>query len=184
MNNLDDIQRRFIEAMSRIAQFWGFPRALGAVYGALYLAPGPLSLDELVALTSVTKGAVSTHVRSLDQLQMIRKHIELGDRKDYYVAETRLWVVVKQVLAQRRQAEFDQALRAVRELAAAAHKVAVKREHASQKALYVARLEAMQSFFDTLDGIVGTVLALDELRLTAARKVLGGILVPPRKGAP
>ncbi len=176
MNELDIIRERFTETTSRIAQFWGFPRALGAVYGALYLAPVPLSLDELVVATGVTKGAVSTHVRALGRLQMVHRHVQLGDRKDYYVAETRLWTVVRNVLTQRRQGEFDQALSAVGELANRARELAVSSEEAERRTLYADRLQTMQSFFGTLDSIVGAILALDELRLAAATRAISTVL--------
>jgi DNA-binding transcriptional regulator GbsR (MarR family) len=168
--------------MNQIAQFWGFPRALGAVYGALYLAPRPLSLDELVELTGVTKGAVSTHARSLERLQMVHKRVELGDRKDYYVAETKLWKVVKNVLAQRRQQDFDRALAAVGDLVEATRGLTVRRDHADRHALYLARLEAMQSFFTSLDAIVGAVLTLDELRLQTAKRAVAAVLQRPQRG--
>ena len=162
--------------MSQIAQFWGFPRAMGAVYGALYLSGAPLSLDDLVSLAGVTKGAVSTHVRALGRLQMVRRHVEVGDRKDYYVAETQLWTVVRNVLGQRRSSEFDQALVSVRELTAMARKLPVTRREVDQRALYVSRLEAMQAFFTTLDSIVGALLTLDEIRLSAAQRVVSSVL--------
>ncbi len=181
MKDLDETRTQFIEATSRIAQFWGFPRAMGAVYGALYLAPVPLSLDELVTLTGVTKGAVSTHVRALGRLQMVHRHVELGDRKDYYAAETQLWQVVRNVLAQRRQGEFDRALTAVRDLAEAVRRLSVPRADANRRALYLERLQAMQTFFATVDAVVGAILALDDLRLTAAKRAVLGVLQSPRR---
>ena len=176
--NLQNIRDRFIEAMSSIAQFWGFPRAMGAIYGAIYLAPAPLSLDEIVELTNVTKGAVSTHVRALGRMQMVRRRVQLGDRKDYYEAETDLWAVVRNVLAQRRQSEFDQALTAVAELAQSARELAVERTEQERRGLMLARLETMQRFFATLDAIVGAVVTLDELRLSAAQRAVAAVLRP------
>ena len=58
-------QEHFIQGMSRISNFWGFPRAMGAIYGAIYLSPAPVSLDELVEQVGVSKGSVSTNVRQL-----------------------------------------------------------------------------------------------------------------------
>ena len=63
----------FIQGMSRISSFWGFPKAMGAIYGAIYLSPNPLSLDEIVIQVGVTKGAVSTHVRQLERLSPSRR---------------------------------------------------------------------------------------------------------------
>ena len=72
---LENARQNFIQGMSRISSFWGFPRAMGAIYGAIYLSPTPLSLDEIVEQVGVTKGAVSTNVRQLERLRMVHKHI-------------------------------------------------------------------------------------------------------------
>ena len=80
---LDQARDTLIQGLSRISQFWGFPRGMGAIFGALYLSPLPLSLDELVEQVGITKGAVSTNVRSLERLGMVHPHLEIGERKDF-----------------------------------------------------------------------------------------------------
>ena len=83
METLKDTRQTFIENLSRISEFWGYPRAMGALYGALYLSPTPLSLDDLIPIVGVTKVAISTNVRALEQLGMVHKHVRSGDRKDH-----------------------------------------------------------------------------------------------------
>jgi DNA-binding transcriptional regulator GbsR (MarR family) len=176
---LESARQTLIEALSRISQFWGYPRAMGAIYGALYLSPSPLSLDELVEQVGVTKGAVSTNVRALERLNMVHRHVRLGERKDYYSAETDFWKIVKGVLKEREQSEFDQALRAVGESLAQVKAFQAggqsEMDQAEMAVFYAERLRAMQSFFNTLDHLVGTVLALEELRLGTLERLLGGM---------
>ncbi len=170
---LQQAREEFIQGMSRISHFWGFPKAMGAIYGAVYLSPDPLSLDEIVEQVGVTKGAVSTHVRALERLGMVHKKILLGDRKDYYVAEDDFWKVIKGVLREREQQEFDLALRTVNnslEMVDQAQGAAPDRQTA---AFYKERMENMQRFFNSLDNIVGMLLALDELRLSSLGKLFG-----------
>ena len=112
-NSLSQARQNFIQGMSRISFFWGFPKAMGAIFGAIYLSPGPLSLDQLVEQVSVSKGAVSTNVRQLERLGMVQKHLRVGDRKDYYSAETDFWKIVKGILREREKQEFDIAIRTV-----------------------------------------------------------------------
>ena len=168
---LDAAREKFLRATSTIASFWGFPKAMGAIYGAIYLAPEPISLDELVSQVGVTKGAVSTHVRSLERLQMVHRSARIGDRKDYYHAESDLWTVVKNVLRQRREGEFDRALRAVRDTLAQVERVRSTADQHDRRALYLSRIEAMQAFFSTLDSVVATLLMLDELRLSTVQRM-------------
>jgi len=92
--DLLEARQNFIQGMSRISNFWGFPKAMGAIFGAVYLSPTPLSLDEIVEQVGVTKGSVSTNVRTLERLGIVHKKIRLGDRKDYYEAEADFWKIL------------------------------------------------------------------------------------------
>ena len=81
MDSLQQARDHTIQGLSRISHFWGFPKGMGAIYGAVYLSPNPVSLDELVETVGISKGAVSTNVRQLERLGLVHKHIEIGERK-------------------------------------------------------------------------------------------------------
>ncbi len=176
---LDEARQHFIQGMSRISHFWGFPKAMGAIYGAIYLSQRPLSLDEIVAQVGVTKGSVSTNVRMLERLNMVHKKLLLGDRKDYYLAETDFWKIIRSVLRQREQSEFDLALRTVGEslsLVAEAKIEATELETVDAESVEVAdfyqtRMQNMQQFFNSLDNLVATMIALDDLRANTIQKL-------------
>ena len=169
MKEAELVQARehFIQGMSRISHFWGFSKAMGAIYGAIYLSITAVSLDELVEQVGVSKGAVSTNVRTLERLGMVHKQIQLGDRKDYYIAEIDFWKIVRGVLREREQSEFDQALRTVGESMKLVESVGEELETAADvdtAAFYRERMQAMQSFFNNLDNLVGMLIALEDLR--------------------
>ncbi len=169
--DLKAAREHFIHGMSRIAGFWGFPRAMGAIYGAIYLSPEPATLDWLVEQVGLSKGAVSTNVRSLERLRMIHKHLKVGDRKDYYTAETDFWKIIRGVLRERENVEFDHALRSVTESLAMVTAQDKKQSDPELGAFYAERLKHMESFFHNLDGIVATFLALDDLRAGTIKKI-------------
>lgn len=158
--NITQAHDHFIQGMSRISNFWGFPKAMGAIYGTIYLSPNPLSLDEIVELVSVSKGAVSTHVRHLERLNMVHKHLQIGDRKDYYTAETDFWKMVRSILQQREVNEFDKAIRTVSE---SIELVSEAEADPAQAEFYRERMEAMQGFFNTLDSLFSALLKLEGL---------------------
>jgi len=163
----------FMHGMSRIADFWGFPKAMGAIYGAVYLSPEPISLDELVERVGVSKGSVSTNVRTLERLGMVHKHLKLGDRKDYYLAETDFWKVAKGVLKEREKSEFDRALRSVGESLEMVKPTKIEPANAELAGFYRERMQAMQSFFNTLDNLVSMLTALDDLRMGSLQALMG-----------
>jgi DNA-binding transcriptional regulator GbsR (MarR family) len=170
-SELNEARTNFIEGMSRISSFWGFPKAMGAIYGSIYLSPKPISLDELVEQVGVSKGAVSTNVRHLERLGIVHKRFLLGDRKDYYVAETDFWLVIKNVLKEREKNEFAHALNCVEESLNIVDAVDQKEADGEIVAFYQKRLETMKRFFDTLDNLVGTIITLDELRIGSIQQL-------------
>ncbi|MDX1414059.1 MAG: MarR family transcriptional regulator [Candidatus Promineifilaceae bacterium] len=171
--NLLEARQNFIQGMSRISNFWGFPKAMGAIFGAIYLSPMPISLDEIVEKVGVTKGSVSTNVRTLERLGMVHKQIRVGDRKDYYEAEADFWKIIKGVLREREKSEFDLALRTVNDSLEMVKEAKPTDTEADLVLFYQQRMENMQRFFNTLDNIVATLLALDNLRLNSVRTMFG-----------
>jgi len=174
MTSLDEARERTIGNLSRIAEFWGYPRAMGALFAALYLSPEPVSLDDLGPMVGITKGAVSTNARALEQLGMVHRRLRPGDRKDYYEADTDFWKIARTVLERRQKPEFDAALRGVSEalgqVRAPPH--ARSESELARARFYEQRLEAMEGFFHSLDGIAAAVLQLDRLRAGGLKALL------------
>lgn len=171
MDNLISARQHFIQGMSRISHFWGFPKAMGAIYGAIYLSPEPVSLDELVEQVGVSKGAVSTNVRQLERLGMVHKHFEVGSRKDFYFAEADFWNIVRGILKEREQSEFDVALRTVGESLEMVKESDLDPEDTKLADYFEERMQAMQSFFKTLDGVVSMLLSLMKEKDALQRKL-------------
>ncbi len=161
----------FIQGMARIAHFWGFPRTLGVVYGVIYLSPQSQGLDDLAVQAGISKGAVSTTVRNLERLGMVHKQIKVGDRRDYYVAETDFWKIVQSVLRQREHSEFSQALNAV----AQSLRLVTSAEYSEADDLgrfYIQRLSRMKTFFGQIDNLVAMAVAMDRVRLQTLTRFL------------
>ena len=168
-DDLQHLKQNFISGLSNISGFWGFPKGMGAIFAVLYLSPGPLSLDELVTQTGLTKGAISTNVRGLSRLGLIHPASQLGDRKDYYLAETDFYRAVRAILQERRNSDFDRAVETVR---LSLEKLEAGDHSDPERAFLVERLRALKDFFDALDSLVNAVTRLDSLGLHTVQTVL------------
>jgi DNA-binding transcriptional regulator GbsR (MarR family) len=168
---LTQLKQNFTEGLSQISKFWGFPKGMGAIFGVLYLSPTPLSLDELVEQSGLTKGAVSTNVRALARMGLVRASTRLGDRKDYYEAETDFYKSIRAILKERQNSEFDSAVQSVR-ITLEQLEAGTGPEDEAERRFLLERLRALQSFFDALDGLVRAVVRLEGLGITTVEKVL------------
>ncbi len=170
-NSARQLRSDFVEALSHISRFWGFPRGVGAVFAVLYLAPAALSLDELVEQTGLTKGAISTNVRALARMGLVHRASRVGDRKDYYVAETDFYSAVRSILNERQNTEFAASIQAVRRTLEQL-KAARGSMDEPERAFLVARIQALQDFFDAIDSLTQAVTKLDKLGISNVRRVL------------
>jgi DNA-binding transcriptional regulator GbsR (MarR family) len=168
--SLTSIKEDFTQGLSQISRFWGFPKGMGAIFAVIYLSPTPLSLDEIVQETGLTKGAISTEIRALARMGLVHRSSKLGDRKDYYEAETDFYGAIRSILRERQNSEFDRAIRSVRETLEALEENWVEDE---EWQFVYERVQALQDFFDAIDSLGKAVMRLERLGITNVQKILG-----------
>ena len=164
------IKKDFTEGLSQISRFWGFPKGMGAIFAVLYISPTPLSLDEIVGETGLTKGAISTEIRALARMGLVHRSTKLGDRKDYYSAETDFYATIRSILQERQNSEFDRAVRSVKDTLTKMDENWVDDDE--WKFTYE-RVQALQNFFDAIDSLSKAVVKLESLGISNVTKILG-----------
>src|SRR5262249_16901914 len=151
MEDLLQIKQTFVEGMSGISQFWGFPKGVGALFGILYLSPTPLSLDELVEQSGLSKGAISTNVRTLSRMGLIHPVNRLSDGKDYYQAENDFYKAIRSVLRERQTGEFSRAIESVRQTLEKLESSSGEQD--AEHVFLTERVRALNDFFNALDSL-------------------------------
>jgi DNA-binding transcriptional regulator GbsR (MarR family) len=167
---LPKIKKDFTQGLSQISRFWGFPKGMGAIFAVLYLSPRALSLDEIAQETGLTKGAISTEIRALARMGLVHRSSRLGDRRDYYEAESDFYAAIRSILRERQNSEFDRALHTVQETLENMEANWVKDEEWN---FVYARVQALQEFFDAIDSLTKAVVRLEKLGFSNVTKVLG-----------
>ena len=98
-----------IAAMEQAATMYGLPRSAGRIYGLLYFAEEPLSLDVLAERSGYAKSTVSDVTGSLEEIYFARRVSGAGGgRKSYFEAERDIWYAMRQAMqdAGRREVEL------------------------------------------------------------------------------
>jgi len=168
---LSQLKQDFTEGLSQISRFWGFPKGMGAIFAVLYISPIPLSLDEIVQQTGLTKGAISTEVRTLARMGLVHRSSKLADRKDYYEAENDFYKSIRSILKERQNSEFDRALRSVQESLKELEAGSIVGDEAEVQFIHE-RIKALQEFFDAFDTLTSAVIKLESLGLGNIQKIL------------
>ncbi|WP_247729805.1 GbsR/MarR family transcriptional regulator [Halovivax limisalsi] len=106
--DVETARETVIEAMERSADIYGLNRSYGRLYGLLYFADEPVSLDTLVEESGYAKSTVSTAMQDMERLHLVYRRSVPGEgKKAFYEAERNFWVVVQEFLRREVQREIS-----------------------------------------------------------------------------
>lgn len=112
MSETDDAvaaaREEVIEALARSADVYGLKRSYGRLYGILFFAEEPLSMDELAAESEYAKSTVSTAMKTMERYHFVHRRSIPGEgKKAYFEAETDFWHIFQAFLEQEVSREID-----------------------------------------------------------------------------
>lgn len=97
----DAAREEVIEAMARSMEIYGLNQSYGRLYGLLFFAEEPMSLDTLTEKSGYAKSTISTAMNTLERLHFVHRRSIPGEgKKAYFEAETDWWHVFQEVLNQ------------------------------------------------------------------------------------
>lgn len=83
---LSSVQIELISSCSQVCQTVGLPKSIGQIYGFLFLAKDPHSLDDMGRILGISKASISTGIRRFVAWGAIKQVWIQGRRRDYYEA--------------------------------------------------------------------------------------------------
>lgn len=92
------VHREIALALGNVGHLWGLNEVVGRIYGVLFFADEPLSLDEIAKRMGMSMATVSLNLPVLEGLRTVRRVWRRGDRKRYYSAETDISKIIGEML--------------------------------------------------------------------------------------
>lgn len=111
---------RFILHWGEMGEAWGVNRSVSQIHALLYASARPMTAEEISEALSLARSNVSTSLRELLGWNLIHRISLLGDRRDYYEAETDMLEMVRRIAVGRKAREIDPALTVLRDCVASA----------------------------------------------------------------
>lgn len=100
-SELESAERRVVETIGKLMEFWGFKAVLGRIWAVLYLSSEPRSATEIAQRLALSAGGVSMALAELVEWGVVNKTWRPGERRDYYEAEISVWKMVSRVFRER-----------------------------------------------------------------------------------
>ncbi|MFN2190522.1 MAG: GbsR/MarR family transcriptional regulator [Candidatus Promineifilaceae bacterium] len=156
--NVIAVQDSTVAGLGRLAGFFGFSEVMGRLYGYLLLSPDPLSLDDLSEGLRISKGSVSMNMRSLERWGMAKEVWVRGERRKYYMAESDMWTVIRNVLSGREMREVQLALQVLGDSVIKLQEVEseLPQEEREQAIFVLERIADLRAFFELAQAAMET----------------------------
>jgi DNA-binding transcriptional regulator GbsR (MarR family) len=170
--DLRAVHDSMLDGLGQLADYFGFSKVMGQLYGTLLLNNGPLSLDEIMQRLNISKANVSMNIRSLELLGFVRQVWVRGGsgRRKYYEAETDFWKILTNVISGREMRDIARTIQVLddnsQRLMSAMNAMTPQDQETAR--LYVQRMAQLQVMFRFAQVLISNILAqsgqnLDEL---------------------
>ena len=84
---IEQVERMMINTISETMDLYGLTPAVGRLYATMYFKHEPITLDEMKDALGMSKPSMSTSVRKLQDINIVKKVWQKGSRKDSFIAE-------------------------------------------------------------------------------------------------
>jgi len=160
---LREVHDSMLDGLGQLADYFGFSKVMGQLYTTVLLSPEALNLDDFVERLDISKASVSTNLRTLEHLGMVRRvwSSDRSDRRKYYEAETDFWQIITNILSGREMRDVERAIASLDENAELLKKrvAAMQDEDRELAELYLERIEQIEALFRFAQLILKTILA-------------------------
>lgn len=89
------------DAVGDVIEHWGFRKALGRTWTALYLHGEAMPAGEIAERLSMSAGATSMTLTELQRWGVVRRVWKPGERREFFEAETDFWKMISKVVNER-----------------------------------------------------------------------------------
>jgi len=98
---------RFVLHWGEMGTRWGVSRTVSQIHALLFLLGRPLHAEEISLVLQVARSNVSTSIRELQNWDLVKVTHLAGDRRDHFASEQDPWQLMRIIVRERKEREFD-----------------------------------------------------------------------------
>jgi DNA-binding transcriptional regulator GbsR (MarR family) len=144
------LEDRFVQHWGEMGARWGVNRSVAQIQALLYLRGRPLNAEELAAALGVARSNVSASLRELQNWDLVKVVHLKGDRREHFETARDPWELLRIVLRERREREFDPTAAFLRECLASPEFARADPRARRQVAETLALMEALGAWADQM----------------------------------
>jgi DNA-binding transcriptional regulator GbsR (MarR family) len=102
-----DLGARFVLHWGEMGARWSVSRTVAQIHALLFFLGRPAHAEEIAAVLQVARSNVSTSLRELQNWDLVRVVHLAGDRRDHFETPLDPWELLRTLVRERKEREFD-----------------------------------------------------------------------------
>ena len=104
---LQEAKNLLVRRWGEMGGYWGINRTMAEIHALLFVTRQPLCTDDMMDQLKISRGNASMNLRALVDWGLIERVHQLGDRKEYFRADTNVWHMFETIMRERRRREVE-----------------------------------------------------------------------------
>lgn len=105
--NLQQARNMFVRRWGEMGGYWGISRTMAEIHALLFVTRRPLCTDDVMEQLKISRGNASMNLRALVDWGLTERVHILGDRKEYFRADTDVWHMFETIMRERKRREVE-----------------------------------------------------------------------------
>jgi DNA-binding transcriptional regulator GbsR (MarR family) len=106
-DRLTESKALLVRRWGEMGGYWGISRTMAEIHALLFVTGEPLCTDDIMEQLHVSRGNASMNLRGLVDWGLVQRVHKLGDRKEYFQADTDVWHMFETITRERRRREVE-----------------------------------------------------------------------------
>jgi len=154
---LEEAKALLVRRWGELGGYWGINRTMAEIHALLFVSGGPLCTDDVMAQLHVSRGNASMNLRALLDWGLVQRVHKLGDRKEYFEADTDVWHMFETIMRERRRREVEPIIATIARCREVVARPDV-RAAGAEAADFRRRLDELQDFLATMSALFELVV--------------------------
>lgn len=154
---LDAARSLLVRRWGEMGGYWGISRTMAEIHALLFVSGEALCTDDVMERLHVSRGNASMNLRALVDWGLVQREHKLGDRKEYFRADTDVWHMFETIMRERRRREVEPIIATIDRARLMARDT---RPASREVGEFCRRLDELRDFLTTMGTLFDSVLRI------------------------
>jgi len=152
---LQEAKNLLVRRWGEMGGYWGINRTMAEIHALLFVTREPLCTDDIMDQLKISRGNASMNLRGLVDWGLIERVHKLGDRKEYFQADTDVWHMFETIMRERRRREVEPIIATIDHCCESVRQARAKAGSAASEDIkeFRRRIEELRSFLATMGSL-------------------------------